>query len=76
MDPEENPNQTQSIFTTRTPWITQFVPLKQDQIVFTNQSRGDRPMEVYKLSDFDPMPEREFVKDYFKGRYDAIPKMV
>lgn len=76
MDLEENPNQAQLIFTTRTPWITQFVPLKQDQIIFTNQSRGDRPMEVYKLSDFDPLPGREFVKDYFNGRYDAIPRMI
>ena len=36
MDSEENPKQSQLVFTTRTPWITQLVPLKQDQIVFTN----------------------------------------
>lgn len=76
LDPEENPKQAQLIFTTRTPWITQLVPLKQDQIVFTNQSRGERPMEVYKLSDFEPIPQGDFIKSYFEGRYDAIPRII
>lgn len=75
-DAEENPKQAQLVFTTRTPWITQLVPLKQDQIVFTNQSRGERPMEVYRLSDFEPIPQGDFIKSYFEGRYDAIPRIV
>lgn len=75
MDPEENPKQAQLIFTTRTPWITQLVPLKQDQIVFTSQSREERPMKVYKLSDFEPVPQGDFIKSYFEGRYDALPRM-
>lgn len=76
MDPEENSNYAQLIFTTHSAWMMDMRRLRRDQIVFVDKKRDDLSTEVFKLSDFNPRKDTNYLTNYFQGRYGAIPRLL
>ena len=70
--PEHNPHDAQLVFAT---YDTQMLSprfFRRDQIWFTEKNHYEAT-ELYSLADFDLDDDADFSRDYFQGRYSAVP---
>ncbi len=69
---EHNPRDAQLVFTTHDTQLLSPRFFRRDQVWFTEKNpRG--ATELYSLADFDLDDNADFSRDYFQGRYNAVP---
>lgn len=75
LDPEQNPNGAQLVFTTHEPWLLDCGLLRRDEIWFVQ--KGDfGASTLYSLAEFDENGDRpNYQEDYLLGKYGAIPRL-
>lgn len=75
LDPEQNPNGAQLVFTTHEPWLLDCGLLRRDEIWFVQ--KGDfGASTLYSLAEFDENGDRpNYLEDYLLGKYGAIPRL-
>ena len=72
MDKETNPKGAQLVFTTHDTHLLDKDYLRRDQVWFTEKDATEAS-DLYSLLEFKERNDRNFEKDYIKGRYGAIP---
>lgn len=75
--PVTNPHNAQLIFATHDANLLQYMPFRRDQIWFTEKTQ-QQATDLYslaeiKLSKGKVRKDASYEKDYFKGRYGAVP---
>lgn len=70
---EVNKNNAQLIFNTHNPLFLQKRFFRRDQIMFVEKNSETYMSSVYKLSDFDTRNDKNYMKNYFEGKFGAIP---
>lgn len=70
---EININNAQLIFNTHNPLYLQNRFFRRDQIMFVEKDENTYMSNVYKLSDFDLRNDVNYMKNYFEGKYGALP---
>ncbi|PJJ84652.1 AAA family ATPase [Mucilaginibacter auburnensis] len=79
LNKETNPHNAQLVFATHDTNLLTYAKLRRDQIYFAEKNNWEST-EIYSLSDFTYMGEKERVdsdkeKRYIEGRYGAIPML-
>ncbi len=69
---EHNPHNAQLIFATHDTQLLSPRFFRRDQIWFTEKDRYGAT-DLYSLADFDLDDQADFSRDYFQGRYNAVP---
>ncbi len=69
---EYNPHDAQLIFATHDTQLLSPRFFRRDQVWFT-EKKPYGATELYSLADFDLDDEADFSRDYFQGRYNAVP---
>ncbi|MFK5968985.1 MAG: ATP-binding protein [Candidatus Marithrix sp.] len=69
---EHNPHNAQLIFATHDTQLLNPCFFRRDQIWFTEKNSYGAT-ELYSLANFDLDDETDFSRDYFQGRYSAVP---
>jgi uncharacterized protein len=69
---EHNPHNAQLVFATHDTQLLSPRFFRRDQIWFTEKDRYGAT-DLYSLADFDLDDQADFSRDYFQGRYNAVP---
>ncbi|MDM8560709.1 ATP-binding protein [Candidatus Parabeggiatoa sp. HSG14] len=69
---EHNPHGAQLVFATHDTQLLSPRFFRRDQVWFTEKNPYGAT-ELYSLADFDLDDEANFSRDYFQGRYNAVP---
>lgn len=70
---EVNINNAQLIFNTHNPLYLQKRFFRRDQIMFVEKDEESYISNIYKLSDFDLRNDVNYMKNYFEGKFGALP---
>ena len=70
---EINTNNAQLIFNTHNPLYLQNRFFRRDQIMFVEKDEKTYMSTVYKLSDFELRNDANYMKNYFEGKFGALP---
>lgn len=70
---ETNKNNAQLIFNTHNPLYLQNKFFRRDQIMFVEKDEETYISNVYKLSEFEIRRENNYMKNYFEGKFGALP---
>ena len=70
---EINTNNAQLIFNTHNPLYLQKRFFRRDQIMFVEKDEKTYMSNVYKLSNFDVRNDINYMKNYFEGKFGALP---
>ncbi len=68
-----NINNSQLIFNTHNPLYLQKRFFRRDQIMFVEKDEETYMSSTYKLSDFDLRNDVNYMKNYFEGKFGALP---
>ncbi len=68
-----NKNNAQLIFNTHNPLYLQKKFYRRDQIMFVEKDEETYMSSVYKLSDIDIRNDASYMKNYFEGKFGALP---
>lgn len=71
-DSTQNKKGAQLVFTTHNVNLLDEELFRRDQIWFTNKKK-DMSTEIYSLTDFSPRKDKNLLKGYLAGKYDALP---
>src|SRR5690554_756371 len=77
-DQEINKNRAQLIFTTHNPIYLDNKMFRRDQILFVGKDKDTYESIIYSLADFgsvDVRNDHNYLINYFKGNYGALPFM-
>ncbi len=69
---EHNPHNAQLVFATHDTQLLSPRFFRRDQVWFTEKNPYGAT-ELYSLADFDLDDKADFSRDYFQGRYNAVP---
>jgi len=69
---EHNPHDAQLVFATHDTQLLSPRFFRRDQIWFTEKNHYGAT-DLYSLADFDLDDQADFSRDYFQGRYNAVP---
>jgi len=69
---EDNPHDAQLVFATHDTQLLSPRFFRRDQIWFTEKNHYGAT-DLYSLADFDLDDQADFSRDYFQGRYNAVP---
>lgn len=69
---EHNPHSAQLVFATHDTQLLSPRFFRRDQVWFTEKNPYGAT-ELYSLADFDLDDKADFSRDYFQGRYNAVP---
>lgn len=72
-NPEINVNNAQLIFNTHNPLYLQKRFFRRDQIVFIEKDKKTYMSSIYKLADFNVRSDLDYMKNYFEGKFGALP---
>jgi len=72
-DRDVNINNAQLIYNTHNPLYLQKRFFRRDQIMFVEKDEESYISYVYKLSDFDLRNDVNYMKNYFEGKFGALP---
>ena len=72
-NPDINKNNSQLIFNTHNPLYLQKRLFRRDQIMFVEKDEETYISSVYKLSDIDLRNDANYMKNYFEGKFGALP---
>ena len=70
---EINKNHAQLIFNTHNPLYLQKKFFRRDQIMFVEKDEETYMSSVYKLSDIEIRNDANYMKNYFEGKFGALP---
>ena len=70
---EINKSNAQLIFNTHNPLYLQKKLFRRDQIMFVEKDEETYISSVYKLSDIDIRNDASYMKNYFEGKFGALP---
>lgn len=70
---EINKNHSQLIFNTHNPLYLQKKFFRRDQIMFVEKDEETYMSSVYKLSDIEIRNDASYMKNYFEGKFGALP---
>lgn len=70
---EINANNAQLIFNTHNPLYLQKKFFRRDQIMFVEKDENTYMSSVYKLSDIELRNDANYMKNYFEGKFGALP---
>lgn len=70
---EINKNHAQLIFNTHNPLYLQKKFFRRDQIMFVEKDEETYMSSVYKLSDIEIRNDASYIKNYFEGKFGALP---
>lgn len=70
---EINKNHAQLIFNTHNPLYLQRKFFRRDQIMFVEKDEETYMSLVYKLSDIEIRNDANYMKNYFEGKFGALP---
>jgi AAA15 family ATPase/GTPase len=70
---EINTNHAQLIFNTHNPLYLQKKFFRRDQIMFVEKDEETYMSSVYKLSDIEIRNDASYMKNYFEGKFGALP---
>lgn len=68
-----NKNNSQLIFNTHNPLYLQKKFFRRDQIMFVEKDEETYISSVYKLSDIELRNDANYMKNYFEGKFGALP---
>lgn len=68
-----NKNHSQLIFNTHNPLYLQKKFFRRDQIMFVEKDEATYISSVYKLSDIELRNDANYMKNYFEGKFGALP---
>lgn len=68
-----NQNNAQLIFNTHNPLYLQKKFYRRDQIMFVEKDESTFMSNVYKLSDIEIRNDANYMKNYFEGKFGALP---
>ena len=68
-----NKNNAQLIFNTHNPLYLQKKFYRRDQIMFVEKDEETYMSNVYKLSDIEIRNDASYMKNYFEGKFGALP---
>ena len=68
-----NKNRSQLIFNTHNPLYLQKKFFRRDQIMFVEKDEATYISSVYKLSDIELRNDANYMKNYFEGKFGALP---
>lgn len=74
-NPDINKSGAQLIFNTHNPLYLQKRFFRRDQILFVEKDRDTYMSKIYKLSDFNIRSDLDYMKNYFEGKFGALPYM-
>jgi len=72
-DREINKNNAQLIFNTHNPLYLQKKFFRRDQIMFVEKDEETYISSVYKLSEIELRNDANYMKNYFEGKFGALP---
>ncbi len=72
-DPQINTAHAQLIFNTHNPLFLQKQFFRRDQVMFIEKNDKNYISQAYKLSEFDIRKGTNYMKQYFEGKYGALP---
>lgn len=72
-NPDINKNHSQLIFNTHNPLYLQKRFFRRDQILFVEKDEDTYMSGVYKLSDIEIRNDANYMKNYFEGKFGALP---
>jgi len=72
-DVEANQKNSQLIFTSHNTQLLSRDVFRREQIVFTEKNPKTQSTELYSLYDYEKRQDRSLEKNYFLGRYGALP---
>lgn len=70
---EINKNHAQLIFNTHNPLYLQKKFFRRDQIMFVEKDEETYMSSIYKLSDIEIRNDASYMKNYFEGKFGALP---
>lgn len=70
---EINKNNAQLIFNTHNPLYLQKKLFRRDQIMFIEKDEETYMSTIYKLSDIELRNDANYMKNYFEGKFGALP---
>lgn len=73
---EINQKGAQIIFTAHDAVLLETVRMREDQVFFVDRDRVRQETELYSLADFRSHGKDEYLKNYLRGRYGAIPQLM
>jgi len=72
-NPDVNKNHAQLIFNTHNPLYLQKRFYRRDQIMFVEKNEETYMSDIYKLSDLEVRNDVNYMKQYFEGKFGALP---
>lgn len=72
-NPEINTNNSQLIFNTHNPLYLNKIYLRRDQLMFVEKDKSTYISKLYRLSDYNIRPDLDYMKNYFEGKFGALP---
>ncbi|MBQ7111967.1 MAG: ATP-binding protein [Thermoguttaceae bacterium] len=75
LDPRQNPNGAQLVFTTHEPWLLDCHLLHRDEVWFAEKDKSGAST-LYSLAEFQQDDQRpNYLENYLYGNYGAIPRL-
>ncbi len=72
-NPEINIGHAQLIFNTHNPVYLNKSFFRRDQFMFVEKDKDTYMSKIYKLSDFNVRADLDYMKNYFEGKFGALP---